>query len=907
MMRGWLTALRIARREAWRAKGRSALVVALIGLPVLALTFAAVTYDSFRLTETQELERSIGAADALVHWEYDRPVSQSVDGQASVPTTAGADADTYDPPEVTEAELQAVLPPSSRLVPLRRGQLDFHTATGIGGLASEEADLADPIHEGRIALRDGRAPAAPGEVAITREASDRLGASIGDQVSTADNSHSWTVVGVVEYLEWFQEAVVFYPATPAIIPANSWLVDAVAPVTWDQVLALNQHGIVVRSMAVVRDPPPDEQIDPVWQTWDGPTDREALAVGVLVSGLALLEVVLLAGPAFAVGARRRQRELALVAASGGTPAHQRRIVLADGVVLGLAGAVAGIAVGALAAVAGIPLLEELFYHERAGGVRLWPAALAAIAGLAVVIGLLAALVPAAVAARQDVVAALAGRRGVVRSRRRWLVLGLALTALGAVVASAGAWRVDSGLVLGGLVASELGLVLCTPALVGLVARTGRVLPLAPRIALRDTARNRAAAAPAISAVMAAVAGSVALGMFIASDNARWDDLYEPGMPPGYVHIGYEVWSGDHPARLPEDQRAAVRAAMQATLPAERVVDVPGPACPPDAGPEAYCSLSIPTPPENECPHWEAYSTRQLTGDEQRAALADPRCDVEMWSGESLGTIVDDGTLLPSLTGASGGDAAAAAATLRAGGVVVSDPLLLVGGSATIEVWTGMEATAPSGRLTAPAYVLTSGAMSPYTHFVSPDLVAAAGMVSEPARAVAVTSRMPSQAEQDATTAAVSGISPDLYLGIERRWSEVRDPTILILTLAAGVITLGAAAIATGLAATDRRADLSTLGAVGASPRVRRMLSLSQSGVVAGLGAVLGSAAGLGAALTVMVGMNRRIVGTWPVEPPYPLLVPWPTLLVVLVAVPVVAMLGAGLLTRSRLPIERRLT
>jgi putative ABC transport system permease protein len=44
-----------------------------------------------------------------------------------------------------------------------------------------------------------------------------------------------------------------------------------------------------------------------------------------------------------------------------------------------------------------------------------------------------------------------------------------------------------------------------------------------------------------------------------------------------------------------------------------------------------------------------------------------------------------------------------------------------------------------------------------------------------------------------------------------------------------------------------------------------------------------------------------------VEPPYPLLVPWPTLLVVLLAVPVVAMLGAGLLTRSRIPIERRLT
>ena len=40
--------------------------------------------------------------------------------------------------------------------------------------------------------------------------------------------------------------------------------------------------------------------------------------------------------------------------------------------------------------------------------------------------------------------------------------------------------------------------------------------------------------------------------------------------------------------------------------------------------------------------------------------------------------------------------------------------------------------------------------------------------------------------------------------------------------------------------------------------------------------------------------------------PYPVTVPWINLGVALLLVPVVAMLGAGLLTRSRLPIERRL-
>jgi putative ABC transport system permease protein len=892
-MHGWLAALRIARREARRAKGRSALVVGLIGLPVLALSFAAVAYDSFRLTPAQQLDRTMGRADAVATWDFDGPAGQSPEGFGGPAATA----EEVPARVATTAELEAMLPPGSRAVPVRGGERELRTATGIGALSVAEADLTDPIYEGRIVLRDGRAPANRGELALTREAGDRLGAGIGDQVSTADGSVSWTVVGIVEYPGAFAEALVLYPTTPDTEPAGSWLVDTVEPVTWDQILALNQHGIVVESRAVVLDPPPEDQVAPEWRISNASVDGQTLAIGVL-----------LAGPAFAVGARRRQRELALLAANGGTPAQQRRIVLADGLVLGAAAAVVGVGLGAAAAVAAIPLMEQLLFHARAGGVRLWPAALVALAGLATVVGLLAALVPAAVAARQDVVAALAGRRGMVRSRRRWLVLGLALTGLGAVVAGVGAWQVDSRIVLAGLVAGELGLVLCTPALVGLIARAGRVLPLAPRIALRDTARNRAAAAPAISAVMAAVAGSVALGMFTTGDQARTDSMYQPSVPMGYAHVRYEVWGDDaFPTRLPAEQRETVRATVQELLPAERVLDVAGPACPPDAPPESSCSLSVQIPPQNECPYWAVLQQRQLTGAEQRAALADPRCRNGGWtSGPFLETVVDDGTLLPSLTRASADDAAAAAATLRAGGVVVDDPRLLVDGMATVEVWSGVATTEPARRLTVPAYVLTTGVTSPLTFFASPELVAATGLEVEPRVAVAVTTRVPTQAEQDALAAALRGIHPELWVNVERDFQR-EDPTILILTLVAGVITLGAAGIATGLAAADRRPDLSTLGAVGASPRVRRILSLSQSGVVAGLGALLGSAAGLGAAITVMLAMNRRTAGIWPAEPPYPLLVPWQTLVVVLVAVPVVAMLGAGLLTRSRLPIERRLT
>lgn len=131
------------------------------------------------------------------------------------------------------------------------------------------------------------------------------------------------------------------------------------------------------------------------------------------------------------------------------------------------------------------------------------------------------------------------------------------------------------------------------------------------------------------------------------------------------------------------------------------------------------------------------------------------------------------------------------------------------------------------------------------------------------------------------------------------------PLLLLLAAASGVITLGAAAVATGLAAAEGRRDLSTLAAVGADPRVRRVLSLCQAGVIAVLGSALGIVAGLGSAAVVLASLNQRYAQSWPVQPPYPVTVPGLTM-AVLVVVPLVAMLGAALLTRSRLPVERRL-
>ncbi|WP_433090218.1 FtsX-like permease family protein [Dactylosporangium sp. CA-052675] len=121
-----------------------------------------------------------------------------------------------------------------------------------------------------------------------------------------------------------------------------------------------------------------------------------------------------------------------------------------------------------------------------------------------------------------------------------------------------------------------------------------------------------------------------------------------------------------------------------------------------------------------------------------------------------------------------------------------------------------------------------------------------------------------------------------------------------------MVTLGAAGIATGLSAVDSRPDHATLGAVGASPGVRRRLALSRAGLIAGLGSLLGAAGGLGAGAAVLAALNRATAHRWPSSLSAPFTWPWPSLAVTLVVVPLIAMAASGLLTRSRLPVQRRL-
>ncbi|MEU5904915.1 FtsX-like permease family protein [Micromonospora sp. NPDC047467] len=892
MAGSWRTALRIARRESRRARKRTALVLAMIALPVLVLSFLAVSYDMAELTPQERVDRRLGVADAELRWFADTPIDQDEWGESWYPRNGDPEAFSH---QATAAEVAALLGPDSRFTELRdEVSLTVQGPEGDENIRGRVLDLTDPLARGLVRFRSGRAPQQPGEVAVSPAALRRLDLRLGSAVATADGTTAYTVVGVVEFPDDLGAVVALHPsAVPRADPqaVSSWLVDVPGSADAALVARLNDRGVVVTT----REPNGTGTPARRWLGSVAPGDADDLSTGVLIAGLGLLEVVLLVGPAFAVGVRRRRRDLALVAVAGGDAAQLRRVVLADGVVLGVLGAAVGLLLGVSAAFAGRPLMEQYVFGARLGGYRCWPAALLALGGVAVLAGVLAALAPAWMAARQDVSAGLAGRRTPPSSQTRWLVLGLTLAGGGAALAAYGATQTSAAVILTGLILGELGLVCCTPTLIGVLARLGRLLPLAPRIALRDASRNRAAAAPAICAVMAAVASSVALGGYLASDHVRDASTYQPLLPTGHLLV-----NPASEARQPT--LTQVTAAAREHLGTDAVAPVQGIACATTGN--GYCDVTPQLPPEQICP-WQPGEV--LSAAYRRQARADPRCQIRDtdFYGPSARPLVDDGTALPLLTGADAAVTATAAGVLRSGGVVVTDPRYLHDGRVTVRV-TQMdgEVEQPPVTIDFPGYALPAP-IGESRLLLSAASARSLGLGLSPAGWVIGATTPPDKDRQERFFMALRPFgSVSLSVEYGAAPSDI-SPLLLLLAAAAGLITVGAAGIATALAAAEGRAELSTLAAVGAAPAVRRLLAICQAGVIAGLGSVLGIVAGLGTAAIVLFSVNRQYATDWPTPAPYPYLVPWPVL-GVLVLVPLVAMLGAGLFTRARLPIERRL-
>jgi putative ABC transport system permease protein len=636
------------------------------------------------------------------------------------------------------------------------------------------------------------------------------------------------------------------------------------------------------------------------------------------------------------------------------------MVLADGVVLGAAGGVLGIGLGVLGAVFALPELVRLTHHEP-GAFRVRPAELALAAALGVVTGLIAAMVPAVVTGRQEVLASLTGgRKGARGVPWRSALLGLVTVVAGLAATVYGAYEpgIHTVPLAGGVAVCELGVVCCTPLLVTAAGRLGRLLPLAGRMALRDSARNRARTAPAVAAILAAVAGSTAVAVVLTTNDARGRAQYTSFLRPGQVALrfgdgaggaqagqGFAVADGSvsavspgsseggagTAASKPVDPAKAI-AAIGAALPLRSAAVVQGE----DFTGLVPVRLVLERDAAQACPFAGADSPQIGTSaDGQQMVAADPRCAESFGSSE---IVPGDAAVLRALTGTVD---PAAERVLAAGGVVVFDEHDLTGPASAPTAVVAVDRLCPAASTVVPwpvraelAKYCGGAAPKPVTlpaalahtkggtavdgiRALVPQSLATSMDVPYKAQMILFdTTRMPTTAEEERANAAVEALGINDLLTVERGYQADNDTAMLALAAIAAFVTLGAAAIATGLAVADGEADLQTLAAVGAPPRVRRVLAGSQATVTATLGAVLGSATGLVPAVALIearahsfvdstVGGSGFLGSGSRVHAQSYLTIPWWFLIGTIVVVPVLAGVGAVAVTRSRIALRRR--
>lgn len=859
----------MARRDLRRHKVRALLTCLLVALPMIGATVAALaSYNS-------DYSRDVEATEQM----------QQADGVAVVSSWSRLDrrealwlntSDTGGPAQrrdASEVELAPMLPPGSSVteVPLPR-EVDLPS----GGSATVSfADLEDPLFAGGPELVAGRAPSAPDEVAMPETAADELGlladdgTPVDDAVLRLSNGPALRVVGVVDRADGlYGPALLVAPLDSRLSPSDTrrprYLLEL--PDLPRTELKQLQGSLAAAGVALS---PRDYVLNP--RAWDRrlrddvgeSPDLEHLVVGALVMLVGMLEVVLLVGAAFAIAARRQVRDLGLLAANGGAGPDLRRVLLAQGLVLGAVSSVVGVALGVAVFLEGVPLWERLLGRTLYRTEIDLPT-LVLVALLGIVTAVVAALLPAWSMSRLSPVAALSGRFPVKPGEARAHRGAFVTLAGGLLLVLGGGWATarsfaprgqESPLppfVAGlGLLLLVVGAIWATPYVVRVVARAGDGLPLSGRYAFRDAGRHRFRSAAAVMALTITVAGAVLSGFAFSSVAAAQEagGGYQP--PNSMVVYGVSE----------EQVEAAVRTAEDVYGPVE-VVD---------------------TRPLR-MPRAETRPGVRVNGDRSLRIRG-------MWSPVS---VTDPASLTRLVTAADRDTAVAALADSRA--VVLAGAGAPSGGDSLRLRVDRRSAVAPTvdelPQVTVePAFSADSGDLTG-TVFVSPATAERLGAVASSGRGfeqlLLLGGEPFTQEVQDRL--AVYGLS-----GYSEDPDRLRVEQMQYLGLvAAGLLSALVVGIAVAMASAESRDDVATLAAVGAGPWRRRSLGAMHGLFLGIVGCVLGLAVGLPSGLAF-----TQVDGLPGVD------VPWLSSLGTVASVLVLGLVAGWVVTPSRLRLTRR--
>ena len=539
--------LRLARRQAARAWGSSLLVVALVAMPMALLSGGVIFAFSRFATPDQRVASELGQSDAWLQIVSgpDPSLFQNSNDPWSYDLDRDDEGNPVNPALPPIDDVTSLLPAGTRVIDITAASATAETPGGIGILELSIGDAWDPALAGRFEFLAGRAPANAHEAMVSPGALGRLDAQLGDTVTLTDPRAEFTIVGVLKSATLPDSAqTLFVPAGTGLDAAEgmrTWFTPDWQP-TADQIPELNHNGVIVYARDLAT--PVALNAAAGWTMW---------AVVAIVAAFCAYLVVLLAGAAFAVGARRQQRSLAVAASVGAPRSSVFRIVLLQGTVLGVVGGVVGAAAGVGLAAIALALLDDGNAMSYWGFNVPW-ALVIGIVIFAIVVGTASALLPARAATRGDVLAALRGARrpvSVRANRPLWgsllVVVGLAITvASGLTLAALNAADVvdySSPLrsvavvcIVAGPILFQIGVVLAGHWILSLLARAGAYLGIAPRIATRDAAANPSRIVPAFGAIAACVfIASFALTA-VSVSNAASASRWSYGSPLGTAHV-----------------------------------------------------------------------------------------------------------------------------------------------------------------------------------------------------------------------------------------------------------------------------------------------------------------------------------------------------------------------------------
>jgi putative ABC transport system permease protein len=527
---------RLAWRELRRRPGRSVLVIALVALPVAALTVAAVLNASSVAGPEDQRRSVLGGADLVVKFS----------SQADANSDAIAD------------DLRR-LPEGSRVLRVRdRGAVvpgrDGDVLVQVGDLPQ-----AHPLTAGMTKLLRGRVPVGRGEVSASPDALRDLGLRLGDTLSSRH-------LGV-------RARITAEVIDPNDIDSAQILTGAPLPHTTDP--SSNTRLLVslppgADASAIERLRGPGREVRTAADCCPG--DRaQAREVTLTMSGLALLIVALVVAAAFAVGARRQLRVIGLLsAAAGADERHVRRLAVLQGTLCGGVGVIAGFALGfTLVALFIAPNIDDMS-GRLTGGVTVAPIDFALIAAMAIAATAAGAWLPGRTAARIPILAALGGRAPLRPVPATLPVRGLAMSALGTALLAAGLnGDGPRGLATAGAVLIVLGFVLCAPALVAVLDRLATRARGTTRLAARDIARQRARTGPLVAAILAVASLAVLGSALIRAEQAGRASFF--GIGPDQVLLSTS--HADFPQRrpnaiVPAELRKRIRALLPRAAEAE---------------------------------------------------------------------------------------------------------------------------------------------------------------------------------------------------------------------------------------------------------------------------------------------------------------------------------------------------